>query len=244
MDEKLTKDIQDFIEKEERTEEDIRSGAKLLFRLKGNKYFYQRVQLYPRRHESKVVYELRKFLKMRLAGKTALDVKRMMENDIPVVDATLAEGQPVKTDEKEEDLPDTDDAGKVIKRKGKRDDHDLLPDEIKQLWDGNAERYKKLSAVRASLAELDDPEPCDAFEYCEMCVDLHKKYLEDMHTYDSYVIETPVVDAPEATVEPEEQAPSEPEATVEPEEQTPSEPVKPKRKTTRKTKASDGEDQD
>lgn len=163
------------------TDDAICEGAKLLLQLNRNKYYYQRVLASPKFYKSNVEYELRKFLKMRLAKKTSEDVKRMIREEMPRAKEILDEART-------SDGVVRDENGSPFSRKGKRPDHDFLPENIAKLWDDNAERYKKIKSVFETLKDSEDKEPCDRYEDCQMLVDLDRRYRADMMKYDDYIV--------------------------------------------------------
>lgn len=209
MDHKFTKQIQAWLNTKHESDDDIKRGAEMLFRLNRNRFYYARACRQPKIYRSNIEYELGKFLKIRLDNMTIDEVKQMNAIVIPEAQAILAEGAPVATTDttaktvensdetdKNGDSGDTDDAelpssegdGVAVIRKGKRKDHDFLPKEVADLWDINANRYKQIKSTFETLKSMEDKEPCDRYEYLKILSDLDKKYRADMLTYDSYVV--------------------------------------------------------
>lgn len=209
MDHKFTKQIQAWLNTKHESDDDIKRGAEMLFRLNRNRFYYARACRQPKIYRSNIEYELGKFLKIRLDNMTIDEVKQMNAIVIPEAQAILAEGAPVATTDttaktvensdetdKNGDSGDTDDAelpssegdGVAVIRKGKRKDHDFLPKEVADLWDINANRYKQIKSTFETLKSMEDKEPCDRYEYLKILSGLDKKYRADMLTYDSYVV--------------------------------------------------------
>ena len=69
-------------------------------------------------------------------------------------------------------------------RRGLRPDHDQLPDNIKQLWPKNAERWKKMKSLYQTCLTLD--QPCDRFDLLKELKDNWYAYKKDMKKYDDY----------------------------------------------------------
>lgn len=173
LDDKFTKDIQAFVSLPDRTEDDIRRGAELLLRINRNQALYQQIFRRPRRMEEKLVYELNKHLKYRLDGLTLQEVRRMNRDVTEKVDRLLSEPEKEKTGSRD-----------TAKTLGRRPDHDSLPAEIRQLWDDNAERWKKMKETRASIELL--TMACDRYEYLKALDEMYTRYKTDMARYDSY----------------------------------------------------------
>ena len=148
IDNKFTKQIQDYLMQEEKTAEQIIAGATLLFRINKNKALYQRIIRQPLRFEKKVAYELNKHLKYRLDGLTLNEVRILDKKVIADVDKMIDDGEPDSetNTETEEDEIDTS-----KKKLGKRADHDKLPPEIQSLWDINAKRWTAIKEARATI---------------------------------------------------------------------------------------------
>ena len=154
----------------------------------------------PQAYRSNIEYELGKFLKIRLDKMTIDEVKQMDSLVIPEAQAIIDEGAPVATTEETTDsseeesnnddaeLPSSEEDGVAVIRKGKRKDHDFLPEEVAALWDINAKRYKEIKSTFETLKSMEDKEPCDRYEYLKILSDLDKKYRADMLAYDSYVV--------------------------------------------------------
>lgn len=206
MDHQFTKKIQDWLNAKHETDADIKQGADMLFRLNRNRFYHARACKQPKVYRSNIEYELGKFLKIRLAGMTIEEVRQMNETVMPEAQAIINEGAPIDTTGSTEKTTDetskndadsnTDDAelpssegdGVAVIRKGKRKDHAFLPQNVADLWDINAKRYKEIKSTYETLKSMEDKEPCDRYEYLKILSDLDKKYRADMLTYDSYVV--------------------------------------------------------
>lgn len=210
MDHQFTKKIQDWLNAKHETDADIKLGADMLFRLNRNRFYHARACKQPKVYRSNIEYELGKFLKIRLAGMTIEEVRQMNETVMPEAQAIINEGAPITTtsDTTENDRKTTDETSKndadsntddaelpasesdgvAVIRKGKRKDHDFLPQEVADLWDINAKRYKEIKSTYETLKSMEDKEPCDRYEYLKILSDLDKKYRADMLTYDSYMV--------------------------------------------------------
>lgn len=178
---KLTKEIQDFLSLEERTEQQILQGAMILLRINRNRVLNQQICRRPKRFEKKLVYELNKHLAYRLDGMTLQEVRRMDGEVLNNVDEILDKGKPDEDGDVDNQNDDT--AGRQPKL-GRRADHAALPPEIQALWDRNAGRWKKIKEARATVETLDMP--CDRYEYLKFMKEAYTLYKQDMAKYDSY----------------------------------------------------------
>lgn len=124
MDKTLTDKIVAWLNAPAHTEDaDIMEGALMLLQLNRNRMLYMTISTNPKRFLKTVEYELKKFLPLRMKGKTCQDVRReadeflseLRENGI---DKEQSEGQ--------DEMFETDDTVAPV-RNGKREDHDQLP---------------------------------------------------------------------------------------------------------------------
>lgn len=180
MDENLTKKLQAYLAQEE-NKRDLKVGANLLLSLNGNRIMYQKIIRKPQTFAKKIEYELRKFLRIRLDHKTINDVVKMNSNVIPEAAGIIEEGAPVV--DADDDIPQDGE-----KAKGKREDHEQLPDEVKALWDENSSLWYNIKSLYNQLQQMEQALPCDRYEYLKQLDEADKKYRKNMAIYDSYVI--------------------------------------------------------
>lgn len=166
-------------EKEHTTDEDIIKGAFMLLKLTRNQIMFQTIMRKPQKHVDKIVYELRKRLPMRLAHMTTYDVKVMDSEITPVIKSAMKEESDKIASE-----PENNDKMSLPAVSGKRSDHDSLPDDIKNIWPENAERWKKIKKVYNTLLTL--KEPCDRFENLTILSELWYTYKREFERYDNY----------------------------------------------------------
>ena len=185
-DPKFTKQIQDWLNKSERSDDDILAGAQLLRDINPKNITYRRwLQLAATRPQYIVAHierELNTHLKYRLDGLTLEQVNRLDRIVIPAAEKLLGNGVPVGDDEEEGD------DGDMPKRLGRRDDHEQLPDEIKQLWTSNGELYKNIKATFEELKSMEDIPSCQRYDKLSLLDEMDKKYIDQMARYDAYVI--------------------------------------------------------
>lgn len=176
QDPKITKAIQDWLNTPEESR-DIAAGADLMLSLNRNRALYNSIMLKPKKLLPKLVHELKKFLRLRLDNMATADVVRMEQRVMPAV-AMIVE-KPIVIDQDDE-LPE----GKVAK--GRRKDHDSLPPEIRELWDSNEARYRRIVVLFNELKSMGNLPPCDRYEKLVILDDLDKTYRRNLEMYDAY----------------------------------------------------------
>ena len=170
MDAKFTQQIQDwlYLPHEQR---DYAKGALYLLQLTGNQIMYRNLMANPRRNAKFIESQLQKRLSFHLQRLTHAQVEEM-QHQIDTIARKLA--------------PNT---GESFKQ-GKRDDHDLLPDEIQALYVENlgiVQRMRELHLKLRSLSTEDNPaRDCDRYPYLKKLIDLDKKLHANWETYDHY----------------------------------------------------------
>lgn len=192
LDPKFTEELVAWLRADHTDDEMIRKGAMLLLRLNRNQGLYQRICRQPQRGLAKLEYEITKFVNMRLEGYTIEDVVNLDNEITPVIKANLVECERVvqlasveggQVNEAEV-IPMGYSDDKPAAYSGKRPDHDSLPDDIKALWEKNAERWKRIKETYNLLLTLEAP--CDRFEHLKLLKETWYKYREDMCRYDDF----------------------------------------------------------
>lgn len=192
FDPKITKAVQDWLNTPE-PERDIKAGADLMLSLNRNRALYNSVMRRPDKFLPKLVYELKKHLKMRLDNVAVADVVRMEALIMPSVRHTIDSHVEISS---EDELPE----GTVAK--GRRADHDSLPEEIRRLWDSNADRYRKINLLFNELKAMHDAQPCDRYEKLVILDELDKTYRANLEKYDNFVMPAPSPETGEVPAEP------------------------------------------
>lgn len=179
MDIKLTEKIQAYLNTNPE-DRNVIDGATLLLSLNRNRILFQNVVRKPDKFSDKVAYELTKHLKMRLDQQTISDVVKMNTTVLPEAQTIITEGTPVISTDN--DVPQE---GTVVK--GKRADHDSLPDEIKALWEECAALWYNIKELFEQLKSMEQAPACDRYEYLKQLDESDKKYRSNMQAYDEYV---------------------------------------------------------
>lgn len=177
LDKKLTESIQKWLDTNPE-ERDIVVGATYLLQLNKNRAMYNTIIRKPQREADRLVYELRKHLRIRLDNMTTADVAKMETQVIPSAEKLLATPPVVSTDD---ELPEARSA------RGRRQDHDTLPPHIQALWDNNINLYHKIKLLFEELKAMESALPCDRYERLKLLDEADKSYRANLEAYDNYV---------------------------------------------------------
>ena len=185
IDNKFTERIQAWLSGEDHKSKDaVLEGAAILLKLNGNQILYNNIVKNPERPmwPDKLEYELNKFLKIRLDGYTRREVLQ--------IEAKVMTEAAIILTEKEDAAAahSAVDAGNILDEptKGRRADHDSLPAEVQQLFDGNRSRYLKIRELHTKLRAMNKMQPCDRYEFLKQLEELEKDYRLNMQQYDEY----------------------------------------------------------
>ena len=177
MDDKLTAQIQAYINADPE-DRDIEFGAVLLLKLNKNRILFNNITRRPDKFADKLLYELKKFLAIRLDRKTVQDVVTMERQLLPAVEQLLANAEPLSTDD--EHVPTL--------VKGKRADHDTLPERVQVLWTDCAGIYKNIKLLHENLKGMENAQPCDRYELLKQLAEQDTYYRTNMKSYDGYKV--------------------------------------------------------
>lgn len=177
LDPVLTRKVQEWLNAPE-SERDIKEGATLMLQLNRNRALYNSVMLRPEKFKDKLVYELKKYLRIRLDNMTVSEVATMETEVMPRAKETIESMPVISTDDEIQE-------GAIAK--GRRPDHDSLPAHIRELWDSNKPRYRKIVLLFNELKAMHDAQPCDRYEKLRLLDEADKKYRSNLKKYDEYV---------------------------------------------------------
>ena len=178
MDHKFTEQIKQWLDTPE-AERDYTVGALYLLKLSGNQIMYKNIiSKIDRRHDF-VEYQLQKYLNFRLQALTheqvqqmEKEVKQIVAEHIPL--AATADEQP---------------------QKGKRSDHDLLPDEIKAKYVENLSLLQRMRELHLRLRSLSlENSICpdsERYPFLKELITLDKKLHANWEAYDHFVLTDP-----------------------------------------------------
>ncbi len=178
MDHKFTEQIKQWLDTPE-AERDYTVGALYLLKLSGNQIMYRNIiSQIDRRHDF-VEYQLQKYLNFRLQALTHEQVQQMDKE----VEQIVAEHIP---------LAATADQSPA---KGKRADHDNLPDEIKAKYVENLSLLQRMRELHLRLRSLSlENSTCpdsERYPFLKELIALDKKLHANWEAYDHYVTPDP-----------------------------------------------------
>lgn len=179
--------MQAWLNAEKHDRESVIRGAEMVLKLTRNMAMYQTIMRRPERFESKVRYELQKFLPMRLENMTTQDVKLLDAELTPQIAAAIEEQAKFEAEHKAEENNDTEvpEGGYLPAASGIRPDHDTLPEDVRNIWAENKERWLKIKKLYNTLLTFE--QPCDRYEYLKQLKDLWYTYKSELGRYDGYV---------------------------------------------------------
>lgn len=193
--------IEEWLSKKKHTEAELANGAMMVLQCNRNRAMYNTMMRKPSHYEEKMVYELKKHLAYLQNDMNLDDVKDLEKKILPVIGKAIADTEettdkaaaalgeipedsflPAPALSSEEPFKQTD----AIVARGKRTDHDTLPEAIRAIWDKNAERYKKIKQAHETCKTL--TAACDRYEFTSAIAELWADYKKDFDTYDHYVL--------------------------------------------------------
>lgn len=178
LDPKVTQAVQDWLNAPP-AGRDILAGAELLLSLNRNRALYNAIIRRPDKLASKLEYELKKHLRMRLDGMTAAAVAQMERKLMPAAEKIAAEPPSISSDD---ELPD----GELAR--GRRADHDQLPAKAQALWDENVQLRLRITILFNELKAMSAMQPCDRYEKLVIMAELDRKYRANFEAYDNYAV--------------------------------------------------------
>lgn len=160
-------------------ERDYSVGALYLLKLSGNQILYKNIVAALDRRHDVIEYQLQKYYNFRVAALTHAQVEEMQVQ----VDKIVAEHIPLAA--KADEAP----------AKGKREDHDTLPDDIKARYVENLsilQRMRELHLRLRSLSLADATCPdSERYPFLKELIALDKKLHANWEAYDHYVADAP-----------------------------------------------------
>ena len=196
IDKLLRARIEEWLERKDHTEAELQQGALYMLQCNKNRAMYNSVMRKPTHYEGKIIYELKKHLAYLKDDMNLKEVKSLENEVLPVIEQVI-ETIPADNEENngaEDNLlpaPElseekTNEQTAAVIARGKREDHDTLPESIRLIWDKNAERYKKMKQAHETCKTL--TATCDRYEYVKALAELWEAYKKDFDTYDHFVL--------------------------------------------------------
>ena len=187
--------VEEWLSKEKHTEAELADGAMMVLQCNRNRAMYNTMMRKPSHYEEKMVYELKKHLAYLQNDMNLDDVKNLEKQILPVIGKAIADTEettdkaaaalgeipedsflPAPALSSEEPYEQTD----AIVARGKRTDHDTLPETIRAIWDKNAERYKKIKQAHETCKTL--TAACDRYEFTSAIAELWEAYKTQVAT--------------------------------------------------------------
>ncbi len=173
MDHNFTQKIKEWLETPAE-ERDYKAGALYLLKLSGNRIMYKNLIGQIDRQHQFVEYQLQKYYNFRVAALTHAEVTQMeaevekiVEEHIPL--AAKADSEP----------------------KGRRADHDTLPDDIKAKYVENLSLLQRMRELHMKLRSLSlENATCpdsERYPFLKELISLDKKLHANWEAYDRYV---------------------------------------------------------
>lgn len=178
MDNKFTELIGQWLQTPE-AERDYSVGALYLLKLSGNQIMYRNIVAQLDRRHDVVEYQLQKYYNFRVQALTHAQVEEMSAQ----VEQIVADHIPLATEADKQP------------QKGKRADHDSLPDDIKARYVENLSLLQRMRELHLRLRSLSlDNAPCpdsERYPFLKELISLDKKLHANWEAYDHYVAPSP-----------------------------------------------------
>ncbi|MBR6747229.1 MAG: hypothetical protein IKL83_07630 [Muribaculaceae bacterium] len=178
MDNKFTELIGQWLQTPE-AERDYTIGALYLLKLSGNQIMYRNIVAQLDRRHDVVEYQLQKYYNFRVQALTHAQVEEMSAQ----VEQIVADHIPLATEADKQP------------QKGKRADHDSLPDDIKARYVENLSLLQRMRELHLRLRSLSlDNAPCpdsERYPFLKELISLDKKLHANWEAYDHYVAPSP-----------------------------------------------------
>ena len=175
LDNKFTELIQKWLETPT-DERDYTVGALYLLKLSGNQIMYRNIMANPTSKAEFIEYNIRKYYNFRVQALTHYQVEEMQKP----VDVIAQEHFSLEEENPAKDF-----------KKGKRDDHDSLPDEIQALYVENLSIVQRMREVHLKLRSLSaDNATCpdsERYPFLKELIELDKRLHSNWEQYDHFV---------------------------------------------------------
>ena len=157
-------------------ERDYTVGALYLLKLSGNQIMYRNIMANPSRKAEFIEYNIRKYYNFRVQALTHAQVEEMQKQ----VDVIAQEHFSLEKNNPAKDF-----------KKGKRDDHDDLPDDIQALYVENLSIVQRMREVHLKLRSLStEDSTCpdsERYPFLKELIELDKRLHSNWELYDHYV---------------------------------------------------------
>lgn len=168
----ISKKIEEWLLSDEKN---LEAGASLLIQINRNKILHQ--SILRRKDLAKLEYELKK-------GKDLLDARLRYEDYKSLTDEQVATFDAKVKVVKAETFPKIEQQ-ESADNKGKRADHDQLPDEAKAAFEDNLKHYQKMRALHEKLKLMNNDAACDRYPFLSDLIKYDEKVRANWEIYDN-----------------------------------------------------------
>ena len=179
MDHKLTEEIGKWLATPD-NDRDWEKGAIFVLKLSGNQILFNNIMRCIDRRHAVIEYQIKKYYNYRVQDLTHEQVEEMAQQVETIVKTNIPLA--VESDEN--------------RAKGKRLDHDLLPDAVKAFYVENLDILRRMRELHLKLRSLSLANaPCpdsERFPFLKEIIKLDKQLHDNWKAYDEYSIKSPV----------------------------------------------------
>ena len=148
----------------------IPEAALKLLKLNRNRILHQNI--IKKNNVGKLKYELQKIYDFRIKDDAIAETKDLEKQMVVIVENTFPAVEKTEASE----------------TKGKRPDHDQLPDEIKALLLENQNIFPRMRKLHEQLKLMGNAKPCDRYPYLKELKELDDILRGNWDSYDAYVL--------------------------------------------------------
>jgi len=181
MDHNFTNKIKAWLDTPEH-ERDLAAGALMVLQLSNNQIMYRGFIRNLSRSAKMIAYQLQKYYNFRVQNLTHEQVTAMQTQVATIVEKNHLD-RSVKTKKEKA-------AAAEEFKKGKRADHDSLPDEVQAYYAENLSLLQKMRALHAKLSVLStENATCpdsERYPFLKELIALDKRYHDNWRAYDTY----------------------------------------------------------
>ncbi len=168
----LTEKIKSILE-QKIEDVDLNEAALILLKVNRNQILYNNILA--KQWKEKAVYELQKIYDFRMQEDALKETAKMEKKVEKVIELNPELNEPAKEDEEPV--------------KGKRADHDELPDDIKALFVENLHVFREMRKLHEQLKLMHNHKPCDRYPFLKELLELDKQHRANWDAYDAFVFD-------------------------------------------------------
>lgn len=203
MDHNFTAKVQEWLDTPSK-ERAYEQGALFLLQLTNNQILYRNVSRNTKKNAEVIEYQLRKYMKFRLADVTHSEVREMQAK---VDQIALMHNLTASVSEPEASEKNVNSTEASRFKAGQRADHDSLPAEIQACYTENANIMHKMRELHLRLRTLSvENTTCpdsERYPFLKELIALDKQYHKNWQVYDSYSVDAAAAQAEQQLMEDE-----------------------------------------